>query len=79
MTDLLDNQQNPIFATGDHDDHDKCNIVKYVFGKYAVYLKLSEDQRFLGIEAISEETNFLSQNQRLSQIGHHDLDDIYKE
>ena len=51
----------------------------YPFGKYVVVVKLTKDDRFVGIEEIRLRKDFLTQKQRMGRIGSHDLDDIYRE
>jgi len=69
----------PLSATGDHDEPIPYKHISYPVAKYTVVVKLTEDDRFLGIEEVQVSKDFLTQKQRFSRLGYHDVDDIYKE
>lgn len=65
-------------ATGEPEQEGE-KLKACTFGKYVVVVKLTKDDRFVGIEEIRIRKDFLTQKQRMGRIGSHDLDDIYRE
>lgn len=65
-------------TTGDHQD-ENFKIIAYPFEKYEVKIKLSIDNKFLGIMEIKLNKDFLSFKQKMASKGVHDVDKFYRE
>ena len=53
------------------------NQITYPFGKYNVTVKVSKDQKFVGISEIRINKDFRSYKQKLVPKGFHDVEDFY--
>jgi hypothetical protein len=51
--------------------------ITYPFGKYNVTVKVSKDQKFVGISEIRINKDFRSYKQKLVPKGYHDVEDFY--
>lgn len=65
-------------ATGNHQNGDFKTIV-YPFDKYEIKVKLSMDNKFIGIVEIKLNKEFLSFKQKMASQGVHDVDKFYRE
>jgi uncharacterized membrane protein len=54
------------------------NQITCPFGKYNVTVKVSKDQKFVGISEIRINKDFRSYRQKLMPKGYHDVEDFYK-
>ncbi len=54
-------------------------IVTYPFGKYEITVVLTTTGEFVGIAEIRVRRDFLSDKQRVTPQGYHDVADIYRE
>lgn len=67
-------------GTGSHELDEEKTIVSYPFGRYIIKVALMRDGKFLGIEEVSVNQDFLDHMQRLaalSSVGYHDVEQYY--
>jgi hypothetical protein len=53
--------------------------ISYPFGKYVIKVKLTDDNKFMGILEIKINKDFLDYKQKLISKGIHDVDEYYRE
>jgi len=68
-----------VSATGDHTNSHDFKYLVCTLGKYQIKVKVTVDNKFLSVEEIKVDKDFLTQKQRSLVIGHHNVDDIYQE
>ena len=66
-------------GTGTTKDIGHYKFINYPFDKYEIKIKLSDDNKFLGIIEIKINKEFLSHKQKTISKGFHDVDDFYQE
>ena len=66
-------------ATGRKGEAGDYKIVSYPFDKYEIKVKVSPSNEFLGIVEVGVNKDFLSQKQKTSLKGYHDVDKFYVE
>lgn len=67
-------------GTGSHEFDEDKTILSYPFGRYIIKVALTRDGKFLGVEEISVNQDFLNHVQRLaalSSVGYHDVEQYY--
>lgn len=67
-------------GTGSHELDEGKTIVSYPFDRYIIKVALTHDGKFIGIEEVSVNQNFLDYLQRLaalSSVGYHDVEQYY--
>lgn len=50
--------------TGSHDELDKWRTISYPFDKYHIKIKLDSQDKFIGVEEISVDKEFISNKQK---------------
>jgi len=63
--------------TGSVYNTDQTKTVSIPFDKYEVVVKLNESNKFIGIEEIKINKDFLSFSQKTSKIGYLDVSEFY--
>lgn len=53
--------------------------VTYPFDKYEIKVKLTDKNEFVGVEEVRISRDFLSNKQRISTRGSHDIEEFYRE
>jgi hypothetical protein len=66
-------------ATGKTGEAEDYRIISYPFDKYEIKVKVSPSNEFLGIVEVGVNKDFLSQEQKISLKGYHDVDKFYIE
>jgi len=66
-------------ATGSLSKGEEYRIVSYTFDKYVIKVKVSLSNEFLGIAEVGVNKDFISQKQKISLKGYHDVDKFYVE
>jgi len=66
-------------ATGSLDVHREYKEVVYPFDRYEITVRLSPDNKFIGISGVKINKDFLSYKQRMISEGFHDVDEFYTE
>ncbi len=77
--DILDYDSLRNQGTGGHQDLSDCRVVDYAFDKYIVKILVTSANEFVGITEIRINKDFRSYQQKLANIGYHDVDDFYKD
>ena len=66
-------------GTGTTVENQDYKVISYPFGKYEVKVKLSPKNEFVDIIEIGTRKEFISQKQKASLKGYHDVDRFYIE
>lgn len=66
-------------ATGSLSKGEEYRIISYPFDKYEIKVKISSSNEFLGIVEVGVNKDFVSQKQKMSIKGYHDVDQFYVE
>lgn len=53
--------------------------ITYPFGKYEITVRLSPNDKFIGISEVKINKDFLSFKQKTTSKGFHDVEEFYKE
>jgi len=64
-------------ATGRGGKAEDYRIISYPFDKYEIKVKVSPSNEFLGVVEVGVNKDFLSQKQKISIKGYHDVDQFY--
>ena len=52
-------------------------IIVYPFGPYEILIRLSQDGQFIEVVELRINKDFLSYSQRISSMGHHNVEQFY--
>lgn len=63
-------------ATGETGDY---RIISYLFGRYEIKVKVTPNNEFVGIIEVGINKDFLTQQQKISLQGFHDVEKFYVE
>jgi len=66
-----------IRGTGDYKREEDYKLIEYKYDKFIIIIKISEDQRFLGIEEIKINQDFMNYKQK-ANLGTLSIIDNYK-
>jgi hypothetical protein len=66
-------------GTGGYDISNDYKTIIYPFDKYQIKIKLTQDNKFIGITEIKINKDFLSHKQKIASLGFHDVDEFYRE
>lgn len=66
-------------GTGSHDSSTEYKTINFPFDKYLIKVKLTPDDKFIGIIEIKINKDFLSYEQKATPKGSHDVDEYYRE
>lgn len=66
-------------GTSGYNLADEYKIIVQPFDKYEIKIKLSAEGKFVDIVEVKINKRFLSQKQKISSFGVHNVDDFYKE
>ncbi len=66
-------------STGKTRKEEDYKVISYPFDKYEIKVKVSPSNEFLGIVEVGVNKDFLSQKQKISLKGYHDVDQFYVE
>lgn len=64
--------------TGSHGKIEPYNIINYEFDKYEIKVKVTPDNKFIGIDEVGVRKDFRDIKKRMPK-DFHDIDDIYVE
>ena len=53
--------------------------VVYPFDRYEITVKLTIDNKFVGIEQVALNRDFLSHKQKVSSVGSHEVEEYYRD
>ena len=71
-------QDFPEDSTGDDSSRRKSRTVVVPYLNYEIVVRLTEDDRFIGVEELRIKKDFLSQAQRIANTGVFDVDEFYQ-
>ena len=77
-TGVVDSKKLKDIGSGSHAPSKDYKMIVYPFGKYEIEVKLSQDDKFIGIMGVRLNKDFLSYKQKISSKGFHDVEDFYK-
>ena len=66
-------------GSGGHVMPEDYKEIVYPFDKYEIKVKLSLDNKFIGISEVKVNKDFLSYKQKMISKGFHDVDEFYRE
>lgn len=66
-------------STGADLDENRQKLVAVPYENFEIVVRLSEDNRFLGIAELRIKKDFLSHEQRVANTGVFDVDEFYRE
>ena len=66
-------------STGSHESDDKYNYISYRFDRYDIKIKLTPDNKFVGVEEVKVNKEFLSNKDKASIKKYHDVTDYYRD
>lgn len=66
-------------ATGSINIPDIGKSLLYPLGKYIIKVRLTNDNKFVGISEVNVNKDFLDYKQKLMPKGVHDVDEYYRE
>lgn len=66
-------------GTGSHEVPTNYKLAIFPFDRYLITVKLSPEDRFMGIVEVRINKDFLSFQQKATPKGFHDVDELYKE
>ncbi|TFH07473.1 MAG: hypothetical protein E4H14_08420 [Candidatus Thorarchaeota archaeon] len=68
-----------IEATGSAEEPRRYRTIAYPFDQYVVYVKVDEEDQFVGITEIRINKQFLSSRQKLASMSSLDVEEFYKD
>ena len=66
-------------GTGSLGEIRDYRIISYPFGRYVIKIKVTANNEFIGIVEVGINKDFLTQKQKISLQGFHDVDKFYVE
>lgn len=66
-------------STGSHEDDHDYRYINYKLDMYEVKIKLTLDNRFVGVEEVKINKEFLSNKEKAAIKTYHDVADYYKD
>ncbi len=82
MTDIKNHFTETSFEyekTGDDDDYLNFKTIKYDVGKYQLVIRLTHDNKFISVDSIKVNKDFLSLEKRLANTHYLDVDQYYED